>query len=586
MKKSYIVMIVGFLLLTVPIFAQASVDPEDDFYTYALGWKLKGYILQLPQLKPYPLNVIKDIIETVIEKGDKHDTADAEKEYERIFSKPWNVGIAVTALDDVQKSSKSSDIDNTGEITFDPQIYGDIPFGKLVSYGYYLGIHGAEKDTDESEFRPYYQNSDNDTYDDPTTISSYALNMDANMIAAVGTKNLYVTAGLNRTGFGPFLHSDVILNPTAFHAPGFTFVYDGDIIDFTQYLVAAGAEKNNGSDDYLPDKYFSMHSIRVPVFTPKISLTYYEMMVFGRRFDPSYLIPAPYMLIQGISNTTDNLQMGLLLEYTPVQCLEWATNLMVDDISANDIVKLNFDTKIRTAIQTGLLYSPLDSTCKMVSLDYTLVTPYTYAHWDYNDWTASSASFDSSTYNYLNYTNRGVSMGASIPPNSDKITCSIQMRPVTGLKLTTETSFTRHANEYESLTDEEKNSINSANYTSRQSGGGVIYSTDGSISTQQMYDSDGTHIETAWEHLNFLTQDHIMYIAQAGITAEYTFPRCKIGTFSATAGYTFEYIHNVGVDEPMLDGSYASWQEAYDNWVANLHDVYNNYLKFGVKYSY
>lgn len=583
MKKSHIVMLLGLLLLTVPLFAQASVDPEDDFYTYATGWKLKGYIQQLPQLKPYPLNVIRQILETVTEKGDRRDAADAEKEYERIFNKPWNVGIAVTALDNVQKSSKSSDIDNTGEITFDPQIYGDIPFGKLVSIGYYLGVHGAEKDIDESTLHPYYQNSDNDTYDDPTTISSYGLNMDANMIAAVGKENLYATAGLNRTGFGPFLHSDVILNPSAFHAPAFTLVYDGDIVDFTQYLAAAGAQKNNGSNAYLPDKFFAMHSIRIPLFTPKISLTYYEMMVFGRRFDPSYLIPAPYMMIQGISNTTDNLQMGLLLEVTPVQCLEWATNLMVDDISANDVVKLHFDTKIRTAIQTGLLYSPLDSTFKMISLDYMMVTPYTYAHWDYNDWTASSSSFDSSTYNYLNYTNRGVSMGASIPPNSDKVTCNIVMRPVKGLKLTTETSFTRHANEYESLTDDEKEKINKINHDSTT---GVIYSTDGSVSTQQMYYKDGEHIETAWEHLNFLTQEHIMYVVQAGITAEYTFPRCKIGTFSATAGYTFEYIRNSGVDQPMLDGTYADYKDAYDNWVANLHDVYNNYLKFGVKYSY
>ena len=581
MKKSHIVMILGLLLFTVPLFAQASVDPEDDFYTYATGWKLKGYIQQLPQLKPYPLNVIKDIIEFVAEKGDAQDAADAKKEYERIFNKPWNVGIAVTGLETVQKSSKNSDIDNTGEITFDPQIYGDIPLGKLISLGYYMGVHGTQKGIAESSLCPYYQNSDNDTYDDPTSISSYELNMDANMIVAAGKKNLYATAGLNRTGFGPFLHSDVILNPSAFHAPAFTFVYDGDIVDFTQYLAGAGAQKNNGSDTYLPDKFFAMHSIRFSLFSPKISLTYYEMMVFGKRFDPSYLIPAPYMMIQGISGTSDNLQMGLLLEYIPIQCLEWATNLMVDDISANDVVKLNFDTKIRTAIQTGLLYSPLDSTFKMISLDYMLVTPYTYAHWEYCD--ESTRDFDGKTYNYQNYTNRGVSMGSSIPPNSDKVTCNIVMRPVKGLKLTTETSLTRHANEYESLTDDEKKRINDDNHDSTT---GVIYSTDGSISTQQMYDSDGKHIDTAWEHLNFLTQDHVMYVAQACITVEYTFPRCKIGTFSATAGYTFEYIRNVGVDQPMLDGTYATWQEAYDNWVANLHDVYNNYLKFGVKYSY
>ena len=73
------------------VFAQISVDPQDDFYMYAQGWELKGYVKSLPQLRPYPLNVIKQILSSVIEKGDKKNVEIAQNYWELVTGKPFHL---------------------------------------------------------------------------------------------------------------------------------------------------------------------------------------------------------------------------------------------------------------------------------------------------------------------------------------------------------------------------------------------------------------------------------------------------------------------------------------------------------------
>ena len=84
-----------FLICSFALFAQVSVDPTDRFYTQAQGWELKGYIENLPQIRPYPSNLIKSILETVMEKGDRNDREVAEYEYRRIFGKSINLYVKV-----------------------------------------------------------------------------------------------------------------------------------------------------------------------------------------------------------------------------------------------------------------------------------------------------------------------------------------------------------------------------------------------------------------------------------------------------------------------------------------------------------
>ncbi|MBR3548631.1 MAG: hypothetical protein IKN90_01000, partial [Treponema sp.] len=185
--------------------------------------------------------------------------------------------------------------------------------------------------------------------------------------------------------------------------------------------------------------------------------------------------------------------------------------------------------------------------------------------------------------------------------NSDRFSLSVDMMPKPNMKIKLFSSFMRHGNVCESLENDE-----ALVYLSADKG---VYSTDGSLFTHSMFsdpDNDiGEHVGTAWNHLNFLTQDHKMYAAKAGFDLNYEFPKQKWGQFTLKFGYAFEYVHNKGVENPMFEpvsglkydkesGKYklnateqtdaeleqivATSKEA---WLRNLHDEMNHYITVG-----
>ena len=90
MKKIFLMLVFAGVLMT-SLFSQVSVNPEDSFYSDSLNWYLKGYVEKLPQLKPYPVNVIKGILSEVIEKGEEVEKAKAEEYYFSIFGEKFHI---------------------------------------------------------------------------------------------------------------------------------------------------------------------------------------------------------------------------------------------------------------------------------------------------------------------------------------------------------------------------------------------------------------------------------------------------------------------------------------------------------------
>jgi len=611
------------ICLSTAVYGQISVDPQNDFYTYAEGWELKGYVERLPQLRPYPLPVIKEILEKVIEKGRPSDACVAQEYYEQITGKPFTIELIGTYTKNSGTNRTTKETSTTNQYAGGPFAVGDIQLGKLLSVGYSLGIYA--NNVSDSEVLPVFTNSAYDTVNDSFAVGPFDLNIDMNTNVAVGTTKAYVQAGMNRTGYGPFLNSDLAMNDTSFHAAGLSLTYNGERWSYTQITSSMSSMYNAGlsdsNDATAVGKYFAFHSIRYDL-TDRVDVSFYESTVYGNRFDLGYSLPAPYMAVQGIGGSTDNSQMGLLIEYTPITCLKWSTNFLADDLELNKMVKLKFDTKIRVGIQTGIQYSPYNSTCDLLGLDYTIITPYTYAHWAYDD---DGKTFTDTTHNYLNYTNNGISIGASLPPNSDRFNFHLRFRPVKHLTATISTSFMRHANAYESLTSDEAETIYLTNYYSKQNGyvyinysdgsvltangtagvydgtetttgytkvttdGGDIYSTDGSVFTQQKLIGSDNHVDTAWDYLNLLNQDHVMTVYQIGLNLAYQLPRMTlVGTCTLSFGFTWEYIHNNGVQNAIYSGSTGSgsYETAYKEWVNNLHETINNYIVFSVKIAY
>lgn len=595
-KKGLFIIVFTILTSCIPlsVHAQTSCNPGDAFYIIAQSWELRGVVDRIPSIRPFPVAVIKSILNEVMEKGTPEDKDLAEYYYKTMFDKPWSLQVEVA---DTVKLVYG-DNDTANQLSVSPTVNGDLSFmDDLISIGFKIGNYDTTKA--ESGFLPWGYNFTHDAIQDAAELGPFLSYLDGNTCVAIGNPNFYMQTGVYRTGFGPFINEGLALNDSAYHMSNFMFHIDQKKWAFSQQLSVIGATTNAGSD-LTYNKYMAFHALDFFV-TNKLTITYYETIIYGRRFDPSYLFPTPYMVTQGINGNNDNLYMGLCMSYKFFPGFSLNTDLFVDDLSVNDLVKFNIDSKNRIAMETGVIYAPEKSICSRMAMNYTIVTPYTYSHWDYDDPTAS-ATMSSGTFNYQNYTNNGMCFGSSYPPNSDRISCTLDLRPIRRLHVQITSSIMRHGNVCESFTDEE-----ATKYLLADKG---VYATDGSVFTHSMFQNtsgtSGTCVDTAWNHLNFLTQDHKMYIVQTGFSADYILDRYKWGQVSFKASYLFEYIKNKGVDTNLYEGGNATdnkngtytWKgTTYSSaadlvnaakalWVSNFCDVIDNYFSFGVVFKY
>ena len=574
--------------------AQTSCDPGDQFYIIAQGWEMRNVVERLPSLRPYPITVIQSILEEVLQKGTEHDKQLAQIYYENIFGKPWKIE---AHLEDNVKLVHGDD--KTGnQICFNPYVSGDVSLlNDLVGIGYKLGLYNTTADA--SQFLHIYQNSTHDAIRDCITIGPFDSYLDMNTCASIGNKDFYVQAGVYRTGFGAYINEGLALNDSAYHAANISFHLNQKRWAFYQQLSVIGATTNTG-EDIAPNKFLSFHAIDFFVNT-KLKVSYYETIVYGQRFDPSYLFPSPYMVTQEINGCKDNLQMGVVCSLRPFKEVSFDTDLFVDFLSINQIAQFNFNALNCISLKTGMIYTPENSICSRLAIDYTMITPYTYSHWDYDSSNATTMS--SATFNYQNYTNNGINMGASYPPNSDRISFTIDLMPLKRLHVQVLSTFMRHANICENLTDEE-----AMVYLMAEKG---LYATDGSVYMTSEYSKSGAtsgdQIGTAYNNLNFLTQSDKMYIMQGGVYVDYILKQHKWGRMSFKVGYLFEYIKNKGVDSNIYEGGNLSYNgstgiytwkgseyssaaqvvsAAKASWREGFYDVVDNYLSFSIVYKY
>lgn len=585
MKKIFIVLILS--VLASIMFAQVSMNPDDPFYKDAKTWEVKGLTGWLPQIRPYSISTVKKILSDVKAKGSEDDVKLAEYYEQKYFSKGWNIGFALG-----NRLIASNDGDKMQDYPYaNPSFYGDLSLLKYVGFGYDLGIVSDLKSKNYNDFLAFGETNPFDTYNDPFTFASITNNLDINANLTVGTENIYGMFGLNRIAFGPFLNDSVLLNGGQFHTGNFSFVYEGEKWGYTQiYSVLSRSTKNDilGGNEFAPEKYMGFHSIR---FTPNkyISFSYFEASVYTDRFDPSYFLPIPYMIIQGMYAACDNTISGIVIDVKPVDNFQASTSFVIDDIDTDGFAKLDFNSRLRFACIIGMTYIPKVSFIDDINFNYTLVTPYTYSH---NDPQTKSTFDKVKCYNQDNFTTRLTSLGTKLPPNSDRFYYSMTFRPVERLKVDCALAFARHANIAESFRDEEaqsfidlNNAIESDNDLKNQ---GYSFSTDGSIWTST-FRFEGTEFEDydySHNRCNFLVQDHKMYILQCAVNAEYEFPPFKWGKLSVDAGYMFEFIANKGVDEHIYTKNSTDPASAKELWVANFRNVINNYFSITVKYCY
>ncbi|MBO4404775.1 MAG: hypothetical protein J5780_05525 [Treponema sp.] len=548
--KKLLVLLLGLCIASFA-FSQMSVNPSHPFYSDAQSWLLRGVVEKLPPVRPYPVLTIKDILEQVQEKGNERDKVLASGYYEELTEKALYVNLAGEFVHKTISSETDGDIVNSAKALaeFYQHIEGDKTFFKdLVSFGYKMGLVWRNSDN-ENFYLPYAQKSLYDSIQDPSSVGPLFGYLDADDVIALGNKNIFLQAGIFRNGTGQFLGKGITLNDTDYHKGTISLTYMGKKLRYNQQMSVIGASSSYNGDKLSPSKFMAYHSLSYDLFS-WFTFTYYENIVYGKRFDFSYLLPAPYMACQGIGGNSDNLQMGLVFDVKPAQGFIWSTDIFVDDFNVNQMVKLNLDTKLRLAFQTGLIYVPDDSFMKKIGLDWTIITPYTYSHWDY-DTNTNMASITQKTVNYQNYTNSGLKMGSLYEPNSSAVNFWFNTAPVKNLSVDIGVSLIRHANVTESLETED-----AIRYITAEPG---IYSTDGSVfehANFANYESEtGDHVDGAWNKLNMFTQEHQMYTVQGNLGIGYTFPKIRnYAEVSLKLGWTFEFVHNYGIDRHIYPG--------------------------------
>lgn len=512
-----------------------TLNPSHQFYEDALNWQVKGYINKLPPVRPYPYSNIKSLLEEVIANGFSNDKELAQKYYEELTGKPWNITMDISAY------TKNTDY----MLRVHPDISGQFSLlNDTFSMGYKLGWDIRNKQN-ETNIYSLYSFPVYDSIQDPATVGPLSMYLDSDTILNYGLNSLFIQAGLNRNGYGNFINSNLALNESSYHSGNLVITYMNDFFTYSQLLSVIGASSNYDGHVLAPDKYLAMH---IAEFTPikGLSLGYYESIVFGNRFDPIYLIPAPYMACQGINGCLDNLQMGLNISYSFLNKFNIKADIFIDDIDFNRAIKFDFDSKNRIAAQLGFEYVPTSDLINRIELDCTAITPHTYSHWE--DVPKGTIPTEN-TINYQNYTNNGIKIGSQYNPNTIALSLKAIFTPVKNLNLKTTFDFITHGNISESITDKE-----AFDYLCAKE---KVYSTDGSIFVDSKLNNKC--MKTPWTKLNFLNQDNLMLTIRPGFDISYAIPK-MFGSVNAKFGlsYTFEYIHNFGVNNHLFPGGQIS----------------------------
>ena len=98
--KKFLVFILS-IFIAAETFAQMSVNPQHEFYSYAQEWYLRGYVEELPPLRPYPVSKIKQVLTSVLEKTEDDGVSDgdfliASRLYEELTGKNYHVELSST----------------------------------------------------------------------------------------------------------------------------------------------------------------------------------------------------------------------------------------------------------------------------------------------------------------------------------------------------------------------------------------------------------------------------------------------------------------------------------------------------------
>ncbi|UTC82178.1 hypothetical protein [Treponema denticola] len=565
--------VILFIFFGLSVFSQAAVDIFDPLYEDIRIWENIGLLNDLSSLRPYPLQEIERILNIVIETGSEKQIKKAQEYKKHLFGSVFHYGGEAELGITIPKTQR--------DISIAPLLDMNISLHKLLTASAHANFSLLNK-LPKEEGLPAFQFSKKDIIPDNSVVGSFTLLPMFNSGVAIGTPEYYFTAGMARTSFGPFDENNILIGEQAFHSGQFIFVVNKEKFTYNQALLAISASDDRG-ESYFPQKFTAAHSITYRPL-PWISIGLVDIITYGGRFDPIYLLPLSVFFIgQSIYNFADASMLGLTIGIKPINGLKIDAVLLADDLGFNEIIKFK-DARWRMAGQFGVSYAmPKDHWFSFADINYILVTPYCYT---------SIHNNNRKEPNYENYTHNGEPLGSNLPPNSDRIRVKAQFTPLEGLAINVSNTFIRHANVTESVYDPVilKEYLKEGNY-----------STDGSVFNHSaVVDKNSERTHAFLYSTPFLTQQTIQYVNQLGLEGVINLPILKSGgLMQFKLGYTFETNINPGVNNHIYNEKIPAASLATDAQVLNeankqlkkwreqaVGKEFNHYFNIGVKISY
>jgi hypothetical protein len=206
-QRTVVGMFLVFLLGSLPLFAQLAADPNDRIYTELSLWQDRGLITNLPPLRPYPIQLLKELLGQVQAAGTDADKALAAHFLSNI-DQPLSIRGTVGALGRTDGSTLHKEI----------EIGGDYQGNLLPNVTFSGTLAGVILDGSGNAVLPEYGRSTLDFVHDGA-VQSFGGGMTPRVSssgsATIGSDTAYVQAGLIRGSFGPFWDDNAVLSPTS-----------------------------------------------------------------------------------------------------------------------------------------------------------------------------------------------------------------------------------------------------------------------------------------------------------------------------------------------------------------------------------
>lgn len=597
-KKAVFLVILIILGTVFDLSALDILDPGDAFYIDAYRWEALGYIGYLPDIRPYAPEKIKEILNSVKEKGSEKEASLAE-EYLSRMAEPAEIYLKGDVQTAISEEGTSLSLNGTAGIS------GKADIKDELALAYNLGFNASRGNA--SDVLPMYASSPFDIADDPAVVAGFEVNLNMNSVVSYGSSSFYLQAGISRSSTGDYPYSSIVFDNTTSHTPHIGFGIFTEKFSYEQTLYGLSASDNYGENNFA-EKYLVLHTVKIPL-TPKFVLSYYETMVYGNRLDIAYLLPAPFMVSQAFSSFQDNVQMGIGLQYLSGNGFSLVGNLYVDDLSANDLVKFNFDTKLIFAAQIAGAYVPEDSVFKLMYAEGLIIAPRMYAHSDVSLKTDGTCSYsEGRNANFQNYTHNGECIGTKIWPNSLSFKTGTEIELNPSLKIQLNAGYICHANVNESIETEQAKKyldagkiIDASDLDNIKTNPEQNCRTDGSVFNfpgfkretpwNPEYDNTNDYPDSYKNHFPFMEQQSKMHVFQISGLMSYSFEISDSVKCLISLSDTFEYVKNYGVQNEIFSPQNKTAPTATDEdvaealylWRNNLTDVFKNYTSLSVK---